>query len=384
MIYLDNSATTRPLDAAVFAAREMLEENWFNPSALYGQAVRVEKKMDACRASIASALSAKPDQVVFTGCGTEADSLAILGAAERFRGNRRVLLFAGEHPAVLNTAAQLAALSQEVELVPATDEGVIDLDALSALLNERVGLVSCMHVNNETGAVQPVAQVSRLLQEKSPGALLHVDGVQGFLRVPLDLRAAGVHLYAVSAHKVHGPKGVGALIVSKGVRLSPRLAGGGQEAGLRSGTENTAGIAAFGEAVRWAAAQEGAPERLRRMKLLLFERLRESIEGLRVNGPAPESGGAAPHILNVSFPGVGGEVMVHALEAEGVLCGTGAACSSKKRGMSAAFCAMRAPRWAAESAVRFSFGFLNTLEEAEEAAEAAVRCYRRYQGFQRR
>ncbi len=384
MIYLDNSATTQPCAASVLVIREMLEEAWQNPSAPYGPAVRVEKKIEAARSRIAGLVGVSRDGVIFTGSGTEADSLAILGAAARFRGKRRVLLFAGEHPAVRRTAEQLAEMGHTAEFIPATDEGVLDLDALAAALGEDVALISCMQVNNETGAVQPLAEIRRLLDEKSPGTLLHVDGIQGFLRLPLDMERTGADLYSVSAHKVHGPKGVGALCVRRGIKLAARTAGGGQEMGLRSGTENTAGIAAFAAAADWVSSQQDVPASLLAMKLALYTRLAEVVPGLRVNGPAPDSAVAAPHILNVSLPGVGGEVLLHALEAESVLVGTGAACSSKKREMSAAFAAMRAPAWAAESAVRFSFGLMNTIEDAEAAVEATLRCWQRYKPFQRR
>lgn len=384
MIYLDNSATSQPCDVAIACAREMLEAEWFNPSALYAQAMHVERRLEAARAAIAGPLGVKARQVVFTGSGTEADSLAILGTAARFRRKRRVLLFAAEHPAVRETQAQLEAMGHAVHWIPATEEGLVDLEALSGMLTEDVGLISCMHVGNETGAIQPASEVAALLRSASPEGLLHVDGVQAYLRLPTRMAALGADLYTVSGHKVHAPKGIGALAIREGVRLMPRVAGGGQEGGLRSGTENTAGIAAFGAAVQWAQAQQGLCERLRAMKLGLYARLRQGVDGLRVNGPAPDGAHAAPHILNVSFPGVGGEVMVHALEQRGVLAGTGAACSSKRRKVSAAFEAMRAPRWAAESAVRFSFGLLNTMDDAERAAEAAIACFQRYRAFQRR
>lgn len=384
MIYLDNSATTRPCGAAVAAARKMIEEDWYNPSALYGPAVRVERAVSAARASVAASVGAAPQEVVFTGSGTEADSLAILGAAARFRGPRRILLFAAEHPAVRETCAQLEGLGHTVAWIPSTAEGTVDTVALAGMLDGDVGLISCMQVGNETGAVQPLREIAALRSEKAPQALLHVDGIQGYLRLPLDLKALGIDLYAISAHKVHGLKGTGALIVRRGTRIAGRTLGGGQEGALRSGTENTAGIAAFGAAVDWYRGQEGCAQRLREMKLHLYERLQASIDGLRVNGPAPESEAAAPHILNVSIPGVGGEVMVHALEQEGVYVGTGAACSSKKRDMSAAFAAMQAPKWAAETAIRFSFGLMNTMDEAEQTAEAVLRCHDRYKTFQRR
>lgn len=383
MIYLDNSATTKPCEAALLAMRGALEADWFNPSAAYGPAVRAEKKMTQARRALLEAAGAQSAELTFTGSGSEADSLAIVGSAERFHGARRVLIFGGEHPAVLNTREQLERLGHTVETFPARRDGVADLEKLAAALDENVGLVSCMQVNNETGAVQPVGEIARLIREKCPGALFHVDGVQGFLRVPLAFDQSGIDLYTCSGHKIHGPKGIGALIARKGVRLNPRIEGGGQEKGLRSGTENTAGIAGFAAAAQWLAAQPKRFETLRAVKLRLYARLRAEIPELRVNGPDPESGEAAPHILNLSL-GVRGEVMLHALEAEGVYVGNGSACSTHKREMSAAFRAMNAGRQAAETAVRFSLGMMNTIEEMDAAADAVIRCYKTYAAFQRR
>lgn len=384
MIYLDNSATAKPCAAAVFVARELLEESWYNPSAPYGEAAHVEKRLSNDREKIMQTLGVQQANLIFTGSGTESDSLAILGSAACFRGSKRILLFSAEHPAVLETAVQLAAMGHTVQWIPATDEGIADFDALSAMLDEDVALVSCMQVNNETGAVQPLIAIGEMIRQTCPQALFHADGVQGYLRIPLSLAEAGISLYSISAHKIHGLKGIGALYVRKGVKIAARIHGGGQEKGLRSGTENTAGIAAFATAADWVIRQEDRFELLQKMKLCLYHSLRENVEGLRVNGPTPESKNAAPHILNVSFPGVGGEVMLHAMEAEGVLVGTGAACSSKKRRISPAFKAMRAPTWAAESAIRFSFGMMNTMEESEAAAHAAIRCWQRYKAYQRR
>ena len=383
MIYLDNSATTKPCEAALLAMRGALETDWFNPSAAYGPAVRAEKKMTQARRALLEAAGAQSAELTFTGSGSEADSLAIVGSAERFHGARRVLIFGGEHPAVLNTREQLERLGHTVETFPARRDGVADLEKLAAALDENVGLVSCMQVNNETGAVQPIGEIARMIREKCPGALFHVDGVQGFLRVPLAFDQSGIDLYTCSGHKIHGPKGIGALIARKGVRLNPRIEGGGQEKGLRSGTENTAGIAGFAAAAQWLAAQPKRFETLRAAKLRLYARLRAEIPELRVNGPDPESGEAASHILNLSL-GVRGEVMLHALEAEGVYVGNGSACSTHKREMSAAFRAMNAGRQAAETAVRFSLGMMNTIEEMDAAADAVIRCYKTYAAFQRR
>lgn len=383
MIYLDNSATTKPCPEALLAMREALETEWFNPSAAYGAAIRAEKKMSQARRALLEAAGAHSAELVFTGSGSEADSLAILGSAERFHGAKRVLIFAGEHPAVLNTRVQLERLGHTVETFPARRDGMADTEKLAAMLDERVGLVSCMQVNNETGAIQPVGEIARLVHQKCPDALFHVDGVQGFLRVPLEFETSGIDLYTCSGHKIHGPKGIGALIVRKGVRLSARVEGGGQEKGLRSGTENTAGIAGFAAAAQWLCSMPNRAQTLREAKLRLYSRLREEIPELRVNGPDPESRDAAPHVLNVSL-GVRGEVMLHALETEGVYVGNGSACSTHKREMSAAFRAMNASRQAAETAVRFSLGMMNTIEEMDAAADAVIRCYKMYAAFQRR
>lgn len=383
MIYLDNSATTKPCEPALRAMREALENDWFNPSAAYGPAVRAEKAMTGARETLAAALHMPAECLFFTGSGSEADSLAIVGSAERFHGKKRVLLFAGEHPAVLRTREQLEKLGHTVETFPARKDGVANLEKLSAVLDENVALVSCMQVNNETGAIQPVAEISRMVKAANPQAIMHVDGVQGFLRVPMDMTREGVDLYSFSAHKIHGPKGVGALAVRPGVKLAPRVEGGGQEKGLRSGTENTAGIAGFGAAAAWLLSQPERARTLRQIKLRLYARLREAIADLRVNGPDPESELAAPHILNLSL-GVRGEVLLHALEAEKVYVGNGSACSSKKREMSAAFRAMNASKLSAETAVRFSLGMMNTLEEADAAADAVIRCVEAYGAFQRR
>lgn len=383
MVYLDNAATTQPCAAAVSAMHTMLEANWFNPSAAYGKAALVEKQIEAARKQIVANLGTGLS-LVFTASGTEADALAVLGSVARQRGRRHVLLFAGEHSAVRKTEGQLVAMGCKVSFVPSTTDGCVDLAALESLLDESVCLLSTMHVNNEVGAVQPLAEISRILHMKAPGAVFHVDGIQAFMRLPVDMHRDGIDLYSLSAHKVHGPKGIGALAMQKDTKIIAQVAGGGQEGGLRSGTENTAGIAGFAAAVEWIQAQEQVGERLREMKQRLYHRLLEKIAGLRVNGPAPESQLAAPHILNVSLPDVRGEVMVHALEQEEVLVGTGAACSTKKRSMSATFAAMQVPAWAAENAIRMSFGLLNTIQDVDTAAEAVIRCWNKYKAYTRR
>ncbi|MBQ7455536.1 MAG: cysteine desulfurase [Clostridia bacterium] len=377
--YLDNSATTRPSEAAVAAMNRCMREEYFNPSALYAPAVAAEKRLAACRALIAERLHADAQRVVFTSGGTEADNLAILSLLSDRRGGR-VLLSAGEHPAV-RAACEALKPYFDVREIPYDAQGLLRLDALEELLTPDTRLICVMQVNNETGAVMPLAEVAALRAKKCPDALLHVDGVQGFLRVPVDLRQLGADSYALSAHKIHGPKGVGALVYGPRVKLKARMLGGGQEKGLRSGTENTPGIAGL------AAAVEGWPGcgDMRALKLRLCERLRE-IAGndFSVNGPDPASEASAPHILNCSLAPVRSETMIYALEADGVYVAGGSACSSRKQKVSAVLTVMGTPRRAAESALRFSLSPETTREEIDYAADCVQKHYALLKRYERR
>lgn len=377
-IYLDNSATTRPCAAAVDAAVRAMREDYFNPSALYGPALAAQKEMRACREEILRRVHASAgSQVIFTSGGTEGDNLAILGRAAKAHGEGRALFGAGEHPAVKETCLHSGLQAAEFPLL---SDGTADLQALEALLDEDVTLLCCMQVNNETGAIQPLRAIGALLRKKAPHAHFHVDGVQGFLRVPFDMAAVGAQSYALSGHKVHAPKGIGALVTAPGVSLTPRQIGGGQEGALRSGTENTPGIFALLAAIRAYPEENGTREN----KLLLWRLIRDMIPAARVNGPDPESDAAAPHILNVSLPPVRSETMLHALEGEGIYVGMGSACSSRKQKVSAVLKAMRTPQPQAESALRFSLCPDNTREEMEQAANALVRQYAVLSKFVRR
>lgn len=376
-IYLDNSATTQPCEEAVAAMTQCMREEYYNPSALYAPALRAGKMLRDCRDEILKAVHAPMGaHVTFTSGGTEADNLAVLGRAAKCRGGK-VLYSAGEHPAV-KEACQHCGL--QAEEIPYTADGTVDLNALRGMLNSDTALICCMQVNNETGAVQPIREIAALRNELAPGALLHVDGVQGFLRVPFDMAAAGTDTYALSGHKIHAPKGIGALVTVARVQLTPRQMGGGQESGLRSGTENTPGIAGLLSAIR-AFPREN---RLRETKVYLWEKLKEAVPAAAVNGPAPDSDLSAPHILNISLPPVRSETMLHALEGEGIYVGMGSACSSFKQRVSPVLKAMHVPPALAESALRFSLCPDNTFEEMEQAASAVRRQYAVLSKFQRR
>lgn len=376
--YLDNSATTRPCEAAVAAMEKSLREQWYNPSAVYKPSVEAFRALRDARQRLLDNLGGAGCDAIFTSGGTESNNLAILGAVGRMRGRQVLAVSAVEHPSVLEAFRLLAEQGHDVRVIGVDAAGQLNWDALEAALDDGASLVSCMQVNNETGAVLDAARLHAAVNGR---ALIHVDGVQGFLRVPFDMKLAD--LYTVSSHKLHGPKGVGALVVRKGVRLKPHHVGGGQESGLRSGTENTPGIAGMDAAVAELVAMgPDMPRRLMEKKLRLVAAVREAVPDVIVNGPDPAEG--APHIVNLGFPGVRGEVMLHALEGDGVYVSTGSACSSKKLKVSGVLTAMGIRPQVAEWAVRFSLSPHTTDEEIEYAARRVGVQYDLLKRFQRR
>ena len=383
MIYLDNSATTRPFDGVIDAMDRCMREAYFNASAAYRPAVDVDREIRACRRLIASQLGAQEDEVYFTSGGTESDNLAILGVAATLRHPANFVCSVIEHPAVLETIRRVEAMGHEVRYMPIDRRGVVDLAACEALFDERTALVSCMQVSNETGAIQPIEQLARMARAKNRDVRVHVDGVQGFMRVPMHMGRMGVDLYALSGHKIHGPKGVGVLVARKGVRLAPQMTGGGQEKNLRSGTYNSPAILGLGEAVREMAARRDELDRLRAMKTHLWALL-SAEEGISLNGPAPEDAQSAPHVLSVSFGGVRGEVMRNALEGEGILVSTGSACASHKQKVSATLRAMGLSTEQADGTIRISLGMMNTMEDMDEAAARMLALYRQLKAYRRR
>ena len=382
MIYLDNSATTRPFDSVIDRMAGAMRESWFNASAVYTPAMAVEKEIRACRRCLAKAAGAQENGVIFTSCGTEGDNLAILGTAETLHAPMNFVLSAVEHPAVAETVKRVLRLGHEVRVLPVDARGRVRPDAARELIDEHTVLVSCMQVSNETGAIQPLEELSQIIRKTAPQARFHVDGVQGFLRVPLHMGKLGVDFYAVSGHKIHGPKGIGALIVNPGKRLVPQMTGGGQEGGMRSGTYDAPAILGFGEAVREMTEVQPA-EKLRTLKLRLWHHLK-GIDGIAANGPDPEDAeNAAPHILSLSFDGVRGEVMRNALEGEGILVSTGSACSSHKQKVSAALLSMGLDRARADGTIRVSLGCYNAEEEMDRTAEVMAKQYSLLKRFQR-
>ncbi len=375
-VYLDNAATTAPLAEVIAAMGETMREGFYNPSAFYAPALKARARVEACRRALILRFKAK--DAVFTSGGTEADNLAIIGRMRGARKRGRVLFSAAEHPAVREACLSLKN-EHEVLPIPLTGEGIVDLDALEGLMTPDTALICVMHVSNEVGSVQPLEEIIKLRDRLCPDAALHVDGVQAFLRVDADMRK-GIDSYAVSAHKVHGPKGIGALLLGERGRISPLTLGGGQEKNLRSGTENTPGIAGL------SAAMSHFPDihTMRRNKLALWRLIEQNIPQAVVNGPDPASETACPHILSVSFPPVMAETFMHALEGEGVFVSHGSACATHKKAANPTFAAMGLGGAREQSAVRFSLSPLTAPQDISRAADVCARAYQMLKSYVKR
>jgi cysteine desulfurase len=371
-IYLDHNATT-PLDPAVLEAMvAVLREDFGNPSSLHWFGQRARAALDGARGQVASLIGASPNEIVFTGSGTESDNLALRGVSGMTRAPRLKVLYSGiEHHAIVNTAKALAEEGVPVHAIRVGAEGLIDLDDLAARLDESVALVSVMLANNETGVIQPIAEVAR--RAHAQGALVHCDAVQAAGKIPIDVRALDVDLLTLSAHKLYGPKGAGALYVKRGTRMRSLIRGGSQEKNRRAGTENVAAIVGLGEAARLAAAslrEESAREYA----------LRDALEARLLEIPRTQRNGEGPRVpntTNVSFDGIEAESLLMALDLAGVAVSTGAACAAGAIEPSHVLRAMGLPMPRIEGSLRFSVGRGTTADEIEEAvakvAEAVTR-----------
>ena len=367
-IDLDHNATT-PLDPRVLEAMlPVLREVHGNPSSIHALGQRARALVEDARAEVAALAGAQPTEVVFTGSGTEADNLALRGVAWAAREPRRKIVYAGlEHHAVVNTARALGREGFPVEAARALPGGQVDLEDLAARVDGGTALVCLMLANNETGVVQPVAEALALA--RGQGALLHCDAVQAAGKLPLDFAALGVDLLALSAHKIYGPKGVGALVVRRGTKLEALLRGGAQERNRRAGTEDVAGLVGFGAAARLARAELARDaERLLGLRDELEARLL-AIPEAQVNGTAPR----VPNTTNVSFGGVDAESLLMALDLDGLAVSTGAACAAGAVEPSHVLRAMGLPMARVQASLRFSLGRGTTAEEVALAAEAVAR-----------
>ena len=368
MIYLDNSATTKPCREAVEAMTNALTEGWANPSALYTFGIDAAYALRMARHKLAAAMGAEPDRVFFTSGGTEADNWAIFGTVKRFgKRGKHIITTAIEHHAVLNCMKELEAQGYEVTYLQPDGQGRIGLDSLKAALRKDTILVSIMMVNNEVGSVMPISQMSKLTHRVCPDAVFHTDAVQGFLKVPFSAKLLGADLITVSSHKIHGPKGAGALYICPRLKSFPALLlGGGQEGGFRSGTEATPAI--FGFAAAAAAGNATFRVDISREKELLnglVEKISE-MDGVVINGCHE-----APHILSLSVPGVPTQNSINVLQDAGICVSAGSACAKGHR--SHTLTAMGLKPEVMDGSFRVSLCKDTTREELDALVEAILK-----------
>ena len=360
MIYLDNSATTRPCGSAVEAMTQALTENWGNPSALYEFGIDTARQLRLARNKVAAAMGAESDRVFFTSGGTEADNWAIFGAMKRMgKRGKHIVTTAIEHHAVLNCMKELEAQGFDVTYLQPDKLGNVTVDALKAALRKDTVLVSIMMVNNEVGSVMPISAMAKLTHKICPDAIFHTDAVQGFLKIPFTAKTLGADLISVSSHKIHGPKGAGALYISPKLRaFPPLLLGGGQESGLRSGTEAIPAIFGFAAACAEISATFKA-DAAREAELLncLVERLCK-LKGVTINGAH-----SAPHILSISIPGVPTQNSINILQDAGICVSAGSACAKGHR--SHTLTAMNLPPEVMDGTFRVSLCRDTTQEELD-------------------
>ncbi len=359
MIYLDNNATT-PLEPRVAEKMiDFLKEHFGNPSSLYPIGRKVKEMIEEAREEIAKVIGANKNEIIFTGSGTEADNFALRGILDAYPNKNEIITSSIEHPAIMSTCQYLEKKGFKVTYLPVDEYGVVDLNALEDSITDKTALISIMHANNEIGTIQPIEEISKIARKK--GVLLHTDAVQTLGKIEVNVDKLGVDLLSISAHKIYGPKGVGALYIRKGVKISPLIYGGHQERLLRAGTENTIGIIGFGEAVRIIREKEKKDlKRIEKLADMLKGGIEKNIPKVKFNGH-PEK--RVKSTLNFSFIGLEGEAILLALATKGIYVSTGSACSEGSEETSHVLSAIGLRPEIARSSIRFSLGRFNTEED---------------------
>ncbi len=375
MIYLDNAATTKPLQFFIDDCSNFLENRWLNPSAIYKSAVEVKNMVEETRELAQKSLGNKYN-CYFTSCGTESANLAIFGSLpENVRG-RRVITSSVEHPCVYNCFKELERRGADVVYLRTNEFGIVDFEDFKNKLTSNTALISIMHVNNITGGINDINMMYEYARNKCPGAVFHSDGVQGYLKTGIIPKC---HIYTASGHKINALKGIGMIFVKKGFKFNGKLYGGGQEKGLRSGTENTLGIYSLNHAINfWMNNINDNIQHMARLQKAFLKEISQ-LEGVVLNSPM----GGAPHILNLSFIGVGGEILLHSLEADGICVSTGSACSSRKKDPRISN-ALGFDKARAESQLRISFTHDTNEEEVIFAAKRIAAICREHRILMRR
>lgn len=369
IVYLDNSATTRPRDEVIEEMNYMLKTCYGNPSSLHHLGFQAEKKVEEARRVNANFLKVRSDEIYFTSGGTESNNLAVQGIINKNRrlGNH-IITTKIEHSSVLNIMKFYEDKGFIITYLNVDENGFIDLEEFKESLNDSTILVSIMLVNNELGTIEPINQVREIMKEKNSKALLHIDGIQAFGKIPLNLGRWNVDTFSFSSHKVYGPKGVGGLYIKKDVLLEPIIFGGNQEEGLRSGTENVPGIVGMGKAVEIINSNfESENKYVFHLKRYFIEKISKEISNIKVNSLIDDR--FSPYIVNISFLDIRGEVLLHYLEDKGIYVSTASACSSHGKGKSHVLQAIGFNDKEIEGTIRFSFSYSNTLEEIDYVVE---------------
>ena len=368
MIYLDNAATTPVCPEAVQAATEAMTKGFGNPSSTHGPGRAAREMLKAARQTVAASLGARPEEVFFTSGGSEGDNWAIRGACRLMRHKgRHIITGLTEHDAVRRTVDYMQSLGYEVTRLAPGPDGAVSAEAVASALRPDTALVSLMLVNNETGAVTDIPAVARAVKEAGSPALLHVDAIQGYMKLPFTVKSLGADIVTVSGHKIHAPKGVGAQYVRAGVKLPPLIQGGGQENGFRSGTENMPGVCALAAAVRACRADADAASRMAALRRHAVDALFAALPDMTVIG------GGAPHILCLSLPGYRSEVLLNYLDGMGICVSKGSAC--KRGARSHVLEAMGLPAPVIDGAVRVSLSRFTTQEDIDALCQGLIRAH---------
>ena len=370
MIYLDNAATTKINKNVKNEIIKSMDEDYGNASSLYDLGINIEKKIKNVKDVILSNLHARDGKVIFTSGGTEGNNLLIKSVLDQVHEDKlksvRIITSVIEHSAVSQIFRLYESMGVDVVWIPVDNTGMINIQSLEEALNENTILVSIMGVNNEIGSIQNLELIGKLIKNNNSRCVFHTDFVQGFMKIPIDVEKYNIDAVTICAHKICGPKGVGALYVKNWVRLAPLFLGGGQEGGIRSGTENNQGIIGFGASIMEIDNQINLSQRMHHIKFNMVEKLKK-LDNIIING---EDG--SPYILSISIDGIRGEVLLHALERRGVYISTGSACSSHKKGKNNILSAINLKQSYLEGTIRISFSYETTLEEVETAAKVII------------
>ncbi|MCI5586098.1 MAG: cysteine desulfurase [Lachnospiraceae bacterium] len=368
-VYLDNSATTRCLDSVAGLMIKIMCEDYGNPSSMHNKGVQAEQYLRYARTTIARNLKVNEKEIYFTSGGTESDNLALIGTAiANQRAGRHLITTCIEHPAVLQPMKYLENMGFEVTYLPVDKKGRVSTESLRQALRPDTILVSMMHTNNEIGSLQPVEEAAQIVKSFNSTIVFHVDGVQGYGKYRILPKKMGIDLLSVSGHKIHGPKGVGFLYVNERVKITPVIFGGGQQKGLRSGTENVPGIAGLAKAVEEVYANlDEDTGRMRGLKEYFIAGI-QGLQDIQINGSTGMD--SSPHIISISIRGIRSEVLLHALEERGIYVSAGSACASNKPAYSATLKAMGVEKELLDSTLRFSLSLFNTKEEIDYTLQA--------------